>query len=173
MNAVFLYALVVRSGRHGMSLPRARTLQAIRQQGDSAYCYLRSIGKRTADRRRPSFRVFAEPRRQRPSGAVGFADKVDDVRWQSFRNLSGDALLLVPPRRLAATDVSDFVRRHGDDGWRELCEHMRRVWPVGCYASTHGHGEPYLHIRFERRIKYALPEEAQPVKPPTRRTRRS
>ena len=160
---IFFHIYISTLFHREMSLPRAHTLEAIRQQGGSAYCYIRSAQRRTDDRR-PPFRVYVKPRRGHSTRPIGFEDKVHDVQWKSFSNLSRDALLLVPPRRLAATDISEFVRIHGNDGWRELCEHMRRVWPVGCYASTHGHGEPYLHIRFERHVKYALPEGAQLVK---------
>ena len=131
------------------------TFDKIRAFG--GYAYLASRGADKSAR----WAVYGVKRRlDRGGQRHGFAGKVHSTLWRSFPNLSGDALLLVPPRRLAATDLSDFVAKHGASGWAELVREAEAVWPPGTWLSTHGHGEPYLHLRFEAVVKYPPPSSA-------------
>lgn len=78
-----------------------------------------------------------------------FEHKISSESWRAFNNLGGNALLLVPPRRLRATGLTDFALDYDEEEWRELGRAILCAWPPGRQMFTHGHGEPYLHVRFE------------------------
>jgi len=139
-----------------MGVPRRATFDKIRRF--PGYAYLASRGPDAS----AAWEASGRPKRRARDGRrCGFADKVHPTRWRAFPNLSGDALLLVPPARLAATDVSDFVARHGAAGWTELVREAEAAWPPGAWLSTHGHAEPHLHLRFEPNVKYPPPASAR------------
>ena len=79
----------------------------------------------------------------------------------TFENFSGDAQLLVPKDTGDYGHIAAFCRRAEpqlrEALWRrvgQICEeaiaHENSVW-----CNTHGHGVPWLHIRFDSRLKYA------------------
>ncbi len=79
----------------------------------------------------------------------------------TFSNFSGDAQLLVPQVTGEYGHIAAFCRTAKAAAmhalWQkagELCQqaiaHKKSVW-----CNTHGHGVPWLHIRFDRRLKYA------------------
>ncbi|MGC1310565.1 MAG: hypothetical protein WA885_25325 [Phormidesmis sp.] len=80
----------------------------------------------------------------------------------TFENFSGDAQLLIPKNTGDYGHIAAFCRTAEtalqQTLWRqvgELClEAIAQQTPVWC--NTHGHGVPWLHIRFDRRLKYSV-----------------
>lgn len=92
-----------------------------------------------------------------------FEEKIDDNNWKLVQGLGkGETFLLIPPRRLKATDLGDFVRQYNNNkhDWKTICKELfleirkslkklnidnkKEYW-----VYTAGRVEPYLHIRFE------------------------
>ena len=79
----------------------------------------------------------------------------------TFSNFSGDAQLLVPQVTGEYGHIAAFCRTAKESAmqalWQktgELCQQaIARRNSVWC--NTHGHGVPWLHIRFDQRLKYA------------------
>ena len=96
----------------------------------------------------------------------------DKDTWKLVESLSknGTNVMLIPPLRLMAANISDYIRKYGKTGWREAVREIIKVkrkllqkdsrFASGIYVSTHGHGVNYLHIRFENpKPKYYIPEK--------------
>ena len=93
----------------------------------------------------------------------GLANRAKEDEWNLIESLSNDGTyLLLPPKTLAATDLSDFCRKHKDrPDWKEICETLFTELAssldliknendgANYWVYTHGTAEPYLHIRFE------------------------
>lgn len=79
-----------------------------------------------------------------------------------FNNFSGDAQLLIPANTGDYGHIADFCRKAKPEAWQalwqevgEIClEAIAQQTPMWC--NTHGHGVPWLHIRFDSRLKYSL-----------------
>ena len=111
------------------------------------------------------FFVIAFPATFRPPDPTDFLSHLQDLPpyelTAQFSNFSGDAWLLVPQVTGKYGHVAAFCRTAGTvamhELWQkvgELCksaiEERRTVW-----CNTHGHGVPWLHVRFDKRLKYA------------------
>ena len=97
-----------------------------------------------------------------------YSAKIDEIKWKHFKHLNGDAILLVPPRRLAASDISHFAKKHGIDEWNELWVEIQKVWQLlgkGYWISSHG-ALPYLHTRFEKRTHVLIGNKKMQVRCP-------
>jgi hypothetical protein len=42
-------------------------------------------------------------------------------------NLGGDAMLLIPPKRLNSSDITDFARKFGQKEYIELFENIKNL----------------------------------------------
>ncbi|MGB3296692.1 MAG: hypothetical protein WBA76_00375 [Phormidesmis sp.] len=79
-----------------------------------------------------------------------------------FNNFSGDAQLLIPANTGDFGHIADFCRKASPKArqalWQavgEMCGGaIAQETPVWC--NTHGHGVPWLHIRFDSQLKYSL-----------------
>lgn len=79
----------------------------------------------------------------------------------TFDNFSGDAQLLVPKDTGDYGHIAAFCRTAAPEMaaalWQRVgvicAEAIAHATPVWC--NTHGHGVPWLHIRFDSRLKYA------------------
>ena len=86
----------------------------------------------------------------------------DGTAFASFENLSGDALLIAPRPRSAASDyrhLLHFLRlapdADADALWQRIAlELPTRIAKRTVWLSTAGLGVNWLHIRFDRRPKY-------------------
>lgn len=94
---------------------------------------------------------------------TGFEGDIDNNNWKLVLGFGrGRTYFLIPPKRLKATDLSDFVRQYNNNkhDWKNICkelfleiqkslkklniDHKKKYW-----VYTAGFNEPYLHIRFE------------------------
>ncbi|MEL6470111.1 MAG: hypothetical protein AAFQ74_10315 [Cyanobacteria bacterium J06623_4] len=84
-----------------------------------------------------------------------------DALTASFANFSGDAQLLVPQKTGDYGHIAAFCRTAPLAAmhalWQQVGERcqgaiaqQKAVW-----CNTHGHGVPWLHVRFDSRLKYA------------------
>ena len=79
----------------------------------------------------------------------------------TFENFSGDARLLAPRKVDEFGHIAAFCRTASGEMRRslwgrvgELClDAIAQETPVWC--NTHGHGVPWLHVRFDSRLKYS------------------
>lgn len=115
------------------------------------------------------FFAIAFPATFRPADPTDFQSHLQglptDQLTTTFSNFSGDAQLLVPKPINQDTDdyghIAAFCRtataavqqalwqRVGELCMQTIAED-KTVW-----CNTHGHGVPWLHIRFDKRLKYA------------------
>ena len=111
------------------------------------------------------FFAIAFPATFRPADPTDFSAHLDplsaDDLTTTFSNFSGDAQLLVPQKKGRYGHIAAFCRTAPPAARRalwqrvgELCteaiDQKRAVW-----CNTHGHGVPWLHIRFDKKLKYA------------------
>lgn len=79
----------------------------------------------------------------------------------TFANFSGDAQLIIPQNTGDYGHIAAFCRNASVQAQRALwwqvgkrCQdaiaHKKAVW-----CNTHGHGVPWLHVRFDSRLKYS------------------
>ncbi|WP_293373970.1 hypothetical protein [Nevskia sp.] len=86
----------------------------------------------------------------------------DGTPFASFDNLGGDALLIVPRPRSAASDYRHLLRflRQAPDAdadalWQRIALELdKRIARQTVWLSTAGLGVNWLHIRLDRRPKY-------------------
>ncbi len=85
-----------------------------------------------------------------------------DERTATFNNFSGDAKLLIPANIGDYGHIAAFCKAANAEMYQALWQKVgeicleaiaqeRRIW-----CNTHGHGVPWLHVRFDRRLKYSL-----------------
>ncbi len=78
----------------------------------------------------------------------------------TFRNLSNDAQLLIPANTGDYGHMAAFCRTALPDHQRELWARVGEICikaiaqQIPTWCNTHGHGVPWLHIRFDSRLKY-------------------
>ena len=111
------------------------------------------------------FFVIVFPSEFRPADATDFQNYLQGLKKEGltayFPNFSGDAHLLIPRKTGDYGHIAAFCRTAPDGAqqalWQrvgEICmEAIAHKTPVWC--NTHGHGVPWLHIRFDKRLKYA------------------
>ncbi len=111
------------------------------------------------------FFVIAFPATFRPPDSTDFQSHLKTLDpgelTATFSNFSGDARLLVPQVTGEYGHIAAFCRTAEETAmhalWQktgELCQQAiaseESVW-----CNTHGHGVSWLHIRFDKRLKYA------------------
>lgn len=111
------------------------------------------------------FFAIAFPATFRPADPTDFAPYLKDLSptelTATFSNFSGDARLLVPRPTGDYGHIAAFCRTADSKTkhalWQQVGErcaaaiaHQDSVW-----CNTHGHGVPWLHVRFDSRLKYA------------------
>ncbi len=111
------------------------------------------------------FFVIAFPATFRPANPTDFKPYLQDLSpselTATFANFSGDAQLLVPKPTGDYGHIAAFCRTADPKTmhtlWQqvgkmcvEAIAHQDSVW-----CNTHGHGVPWLHVRFDSRLKYA------------------
>ena len=111
------------------------------------------------------FFAIVFPAQFRPADPTDFERYLNALESQeqtaSFANFSGDAELLVPAKTGNYGHIAAFCRTAPTTAFRALWQQVgrrclaaiesdRAVW-----CNTHGHGVPWLHIRFDSRLKYA------------------
>lgn len=112
------------------------------------------------------FFAIAFPARFRPANPQNFQRYLQDLKpgelTAAFDNFSGDAQLLIPANTGDYGHIGAFCRtaerKAREALWQkvgELCmeaiAHKNAVW-----CNTHGHGVPWLHVRFDSRLKYSV-----------------
>ncbi|MEL6554033.1 MAG: hypothetical protein AAFQ63_11305 [Cyanobacteria bacterium J06621_11] len=112
-----------------------------------------------------AFFAIAFPANFRSPDPTDFLSHLQDLPHNQltaqFSNFSGDAQLLVPQVTGEYGHIAAFCRTAGTvamhELWQktgELCmDAIARKKAVWC--NTHGHGVPWLHVRFDKRLKYA------------------
>ncbi|MEL6816516.1 MAG: N-acetyltransferase [Cyanobacteria bacterium J06598_3] len=105
------------------------------------------------------------PARFRPANPADFAPYLQDLPPEAltatFANFSGDAQLIIPQNTGDYGHIAAFCRQASAQAQRALwwqvgkrCRdaiaHEKAVW-----CNTHGHGVPWLHVRFDSRLKYS------------------
>lgn len=113
-----------------------------------------------------AFFVIAFPAKFRPANPQDFQHYLDELApgelTAKFDNHSGDAQLLIPARTGEYGHIAAFCRTAKVEAvqalWQEvgkICERAitqkKRIW-----CNTHGHGVPWLHVRFDQRLKYSV-----------------
>ncbi|MEM9093024.1 MAG: N-acetyltransferase [Cyanobacteria bacterium P01_F01_bin.53] len=111
------------------------------------------------------FFVVVFPAKFRPADPSDFADHLDRRLPGSltveFDNFSGDARLLVPANTGDYGHIAAFCRRASPEAQRALWWQAGKLCRAAISAekavwcNTHGHGVPWLHVRFDRRLKYS------------------
>ncbi len=111
------------------------------------------------------FFAIAFPATFRPADPNDFLPHLQNLApnrlTATFSNFSGDAQLLVPQVTGEYGHIAAFCRTAGTVAmhalWQQVgerCQHAiaqkQAVW-----CNTHGHGVPWLHIRFDQKLKYA------------------
>ena len=111
------------------------------------------------------FFAIAFPATFRPADPTDFQPYLQalppDEQTALFSNFSGDAQLLAPKPtgdyghiaafcRTAESPLQHALWRRVGQLCREAIAQQESVW-----CNTHGHGVPWLHVRFDRRLKYA------------------
>lgn len=111
------------------------------------------------------FFVIAFPAAFRPADPTDFQPYLQDLSptelTATFANFSGDAQLLIPRPTGDYGHIAAFCRTANSNTmhalWQqvgkmcmEAIAHKDSVW-----CNTHGHGVPWLHVRFDSRLKYA------------------
>ena len=112
------------------------------------------------------FFAIAFPAKFRLANPHDFQRYLDSLKpdelTATFENFSGDAKLLIPANTGDYGHIAAFCRRAEAEAYQtlwqtvgEMCleaiSQENRVW-----CNTHGHGVPWLHVRFDRRLKYSL-----------------
>ncbi len=112
------------------------------------------------------FFAIAFPAKFRPANPRDFHCYLDalkpDELTATFDNSSGDAQLLIPANTGDYGHIAAFCRTANAEAYQALWQDVgercmaaiaqeKRVW-----CNTHGHGVPWLHVRFDRRLKYSL-----------------
>lgn len=105
------------------------------------------------------------PAQFRPADPVDFAPYLKNIPagalTATFANFSGDAQLIIPQNTGDYGHIAAFCRNASAQAQRELwwqvgkrcgdaIAHEKAVW-----CNTHGHGVPWLHVRFDSRLKYS------------------
>ncbi|MEM9149333.1 MAG: hypothetical protein AAGB19_02625 [Cyanobacteria bacterium P01_F01_bin.3] len=105
------------------------------------------------------------PSEFRPADSTDFRYYLQGLKKEGltayFPNFSGDAHLLIPRETGAYGHIAAFCRTAPGDAYHAIWQRVGEVCmdaiahktPVWC--NTHGHGVPWLHIRFDSRLKYA------------------
>lgn len=111
------------------------------------------------------FFAIVFPSTFQPADSTDFQSYLQGLKKEGltayFPNFSGDAHLLIPRETGAYGHIATFCRTAPTAAkqalWQrvgELCTNaIAQQTPVWC--NTHGHGVPWLHIRFDKRLKYA------------------
>lgn len=79
----------------------------------------------------------------------------------TFSNLSGDALLVSPKVMGNFGHIADFCRQAPEELHQALWTRVGEIIQTALqqqqalWCNTHGHGVPWLHVRFDNRLKYA------------------
>ena len=111
------------------------------------------------------FFAIAFPANFRPADPSDFQGYLQGLKSGAltayFPNFSGDAHLLIPRQtgdyghiaafcQTASAAAKQALWQRVGDLCSEAIAHKKAVW-----CNTHGHGVPWLHIRFDQRLKYA------------------
>ncbi|MEO1395869.1 MAG: hypothetical protein AAFV90_23480 [Cyanobacteria bacterium J06634_5] len=109
------------------------------------------------------FFVVVFPAQFRPADPSDFQPylKATDALTATFANHSGDAQLLIPTVTGQYGHIAAFCRTAPPEAWQALWQRVgarcmsaiANETPVWC--NTHGHGVPWLHVRFDSRLKYS------------------
>lgn len=111
------------------------------------------------------FFAIVFPAEFRPADPQDFRTYLDDLgakAWvATFENFSGDARLVAPKAVGEFGHIAAFCRTASEKMRRslwmkvgEMClEAIAQKESVWC--NTHGHGVPWLHVRFDSRLKYS------------------
>ena len=96
-----------------------------------------------------------------------FIDYITESKNQyvtSFRNLSGDSLLIIPipKKNKDFTTIKDFCDNASitqqKQFWKRVAIEIKKIVFVSgndkLYVSTHGLGVPYFHLRLDKQPKY-------------------
>ncbi|MEL6446064.1 MAG: hypothetical protein AAFY55_13855 [Bacteroidota bacterium] len=112
----------------------------------------------------PFFAVLV-PSRFPPADSSAFGSHLDalapDDLVASFANLGGTSRLVVPAERGDYGHLAAFCRTASttevDAFWREVGRYAHDAIESGhaVWCNTHGHGVPWLHVRFDPTHKYA------------------
>ncbi len=112
------------------------------------------------------FFAIAFPAKFRPANPKDFqhylTDLAPDELTATFDNFSGDAQLLIPANTGDYGHIAAFCRTAEPEAARALWQEVGKLClaaiaqqtPVWC--NTHGHGVPWLHVRFDSRLKYSI-----------------
>ncbi|MGK7945696.1 MAG: hypothetical protein AB4058_14630, partial [Microcystaceae cyanobacterium] len=80
----------------------------------------------------------------------------------TFHNLSRDALLLIPKDTGDYGHIASFCRQAEPDLIQTLWQEVGKLTLKAIikqdivWCNTHGHGVPWMHIRFDKTLKYAV-----------------
>ena len=111
------------------------------------------------------FFAIAFPATFRPADPTDFQPHLRSLSpgelTATFANFSGDAQLLIPKPtgdyghiaafcRTAAPQLQQALWQRVGELCTEAIAQQKSVW-----CNTHGHGVPWLHVRFDSRLKYA------------------
>ena len=111
------------------------------------------------------FFAIAFPAKFRPANPHDFSQYLDALGAEesvaTFENFSGDARLLAPKNVGEFGHIAAFCRTASKEMRRALWKQVGEIClgaiaqekPVWC--NTHGHGVPWLHVRFDSRLKYS------------------
>ncbi|MBE9063738.1 hypothetical protein [cf. Phormidesmis sp. LEGE 11477] len=111
------------------------------------------------------FFAIAFPATFRPADSTDFAPHLQSLSptelTATFSNFSGDAQLLVPKPTGDYGHIAAFCRTAEpalqQTLWRQVGQMCKAAIAQqdSIWCNTHGHGVPWLHVRFDSRLKYA------------------
>ena len=111
------------------------------------------------------FFAIAFPAKFRPANPQDFHKYLDALgpgeQVATFDNFSGDAKLLAPEAVGDFGHIAAFCRTASEEMRRSLWMKVgeRCFWAIAqkksVWCNTHGHGVPWLHVRFDSRLKYS------------------
>ncbi|MGB7249996.1 MAG: hypothetical protein WBC73_13745 [Phormidesmis sp.] len=84
-----------------------------------------------------------------------------DELTATFRNFSGDAQLVIPQNTGDYGHIAAFCRSAPTEVqhvlWQQVGQMCERAIAdeTAVWCNTHGHGVPWLHVRFDSRLKYS------------------
>ena len=111
------------------------------------------------------FFAIAFPAQFRPANPQDFDRYLDALSPEeltaTFENFSGDARLLVPKKLGEFGHIGAFCRTASVEMVRSLWQQVGEICLEAIlkketvWCNTHGHGVPWLHVRFDSRLKYS------------------
>ena len=111
------------------------------------------------------FFAIVFPAEFRPANPQDFSQYLKalapDEQVATFKNFSGDAKLIAPKAVGDFGHIGDFCRTASKEMVRSLWQQVGELCLTSIlqeqavWCNTHGHGVPWLHVRFDSRLKYS------------------